>query len=130
LAQLLFPAPAAENAQKTVQNEEKSTALPPIGVDSFGVFPAILTLEEGGQRRKVVVNSQRELAEQIELASTNGYNGGEGGGKRKSPKGEQHLSERQQQGKPSASSSIIHYSLLCSFDFTEFSSFFQMPIMN
>jgi hypothetical protein len=129
---LLFPAPAAENAQKTVQNEEKSTPPPPIGslVDSFGVFPAILTLEEGGQRRKVVVNSQRELAEQIELASTNGYNGGEGGGKRKLPKGEQHLSERQQQGKPSASSSIIPCCAHLILRNSPHSSFFQMPIMN
>jgi hypothetical protein len=65
LAKLLFPAGPAETTSTS------STTPFPAPTDPFGVFPAILTLEEGGQRRKVIVNSQQELTRQIEMANSN-----------------------------------------------------------
>ncbi|KAI3421926.1 Ephrin-B2a [Globodera pallida] len=72
LAELLFPhsrtSPAAPPPPPSPP--PPAALLPsPLPV-SFGVFPAILTLEDrGGQRRQVLVHSPAELAAQIDSAS-------------------------------------------------------------
>ncbi|KAL3083305.1 hypothetical protein niasHS_011107 [Heterodera schachtii] len=70
LAELLFP-------------HSPSSSVPPPSprsapaVASFGVFPAVLTLEDrAGQRRQVLVHSPAELAAQIDSASQHSGGGG------------------------------------------------------
>ncbi|KAL7073427.1 hypothetical protein ACQ4LE_006955 [Meloidogyne hapla] len=57
-------------------SETSTTTIPPpkasaLSSNDNSVFPAILSLEQGGQRHKVLVHSQRELTDQLNAVSTN-----------------------------------------------------------
>ena len=64
------PLPSSENfviSSATTMSPPKASALSSNGNP---VFPAILSREQGGQRHKVLVHSQRELTEHLNAVST------------------------------------------------------------
>uniref|UniRef100_A0A915NRC5 Ephrin RBD domain-containing protein n=1 Tax=Meloidogyne floridensis TaxID=298350 RepID=A0A915NRC5_9BILA len=64
-----FPSSETLTTTTTTISPPKASAL---SSNNNPVFPAILSLEQGGQRHKVLVHSQQELTEQLNAVSTNG----------------------------------------------------------